>query len=802
MTLDRKFFVTKTIQEYFVDKDTGLPLVAGTLKFYKDSDRSEAGKKPVFALTGSPPDYSYIELTNPLILSAVGTIQDNSGNCIPIYYYPYDAEGNIELYFVEIRNSSGVLQETRQAWPNVFSDASSTVQDLINYIPNGQFVEHNFIPTTPPQQVGQITQPITTIAAGGWTFERPTSSSALDIVTFQRIGDSQQEISANPRYLLRIKNEIPGVGDTFKDIRIKFKDVNKFASDTQVYTVYFEGASEVTEQIPVQLFLIKNYGVDGSPVTETQIDSFILTNVNTKFQTSFSFGINNLESIGPNDDDFIQLAFRLPQSTTYDIHVVNFLLTPNLVTITQFPEQTTADALTRTVAGWMNTPLYISYNLYLPLVLTQQGMQFDLSNIGKIYASSNSTAKIGELVCDGARYETSTYSADGIPYARLFNEALFNINQGNNVPIYGTGANYSIVFPYNTTSIDNNIRLSNNDPAESTATADGSTPTNFTFNTISLGLSSSFSLQNSFLIAPRVFVMVGNFYGAVTAPTVGTLAGTAFIIARNLSETRAIIEVVLPTVAASFAGQYFTFSSAISQDGPMQNFYVWYTVDGAGADPAPGGKGIQVNLFSPLDNVISASQTADAISGYLQSKIGCIAATSITPGSFFTFNAVSQGYYVFYKVDNVGTDPAVVSRIGIEVSVLGTDTNAQVAAKTQIAINSKYYAVPDLRGMHLIGQNFSATQNGGGNVIDAYSPFRYARNMLLTGGQVGSQYYDQVVSHTHTTTIAQAEFAELITAAGTNFLVDGVANPAAITGPAGSIQNSVLSTVVNWVIKY
>src|SRR5277367_512803 len=141
MGLNPLYFVTSDLEGYFVDKDSGLPLAGGTLSFYRDVARNTP--KTVYELTGAPPDYSYVALPNPVVLSSVGTPMDNGGDNIVIYYYPYDDEGNLDLYYVVCEDSNGVVQFTREAWPNLTSSTSPTQNDfsIQNQISNSQFTQ-------------------------------------------------------------------------------------------------------------------------------------------------------------------------------------------------------------------------------------------------------------------------------------------------------------------------------------------------------------------------------------------------------------------------------------------------------------------------------------------------------------------------------------------------------------------------------------------------------------------------------------------------------------------------------------
>ena len=105
------------LQLYFVDKDTGTPLSDGTITFYQDNARTFL--KNVYYQTGVPGNYVYLPAPNPMTLSAVGTPQDDNGNDILLFYYPFDEnDSNIQqLYFVTAFNSNAAPQWTRSGFP-------------------------------------------------------------------------------------------------------------------------------------------------------------------------------------------------------------------------------------------------------------------------------------------------------------------------------------------------------------------------------------------------------------------------------------------------------------------------------------------------------------------------------------------------------------------------------------------------------------------------------------------------------------------------------------------------------------
>ena len=144
MALNSSYMVSINLQEFLVDKVTGLPLAGGYIEFYSDNSRTTP--KPVYQLTGTPPDYEYQELPNPLFLSAAGTTVDDNGNYVAVYYYPYNQDDEIEQYYIAVFNSDGVEQYTLQAWPNITSEdnPASNNNNVSNQISNSQFIDVSF----------------------------------------------------------------------------------------------------------------------------------------------------------------------------------------------------------------------------------------------------------------------------------------------------------------------------------------------------------------------------------------------------------------------------------------------------------------------------------------------------------------------------------------------------------------------------------------------------------------------------------------------------------------------------------
>lgn len=798
MPLDSRYMLAPSLQMYFVDKDSGLPLSAGKVFFYEDNTSI---LKPVFTIVASGTDFTYVQLPNPVTLSAVGTFQDASGNDILPYYFPFDGNDNIQLYRVEVYNSMNVLQFTRVGWPNISAEDVVTSDNVINFVPNGQFILHNNIPASNANGfiAGQVSQNVTTIAQGGWTFERAGSGSPIDNVSFVRYGSSISIPTGNPRYAVQIQTTSPGTMSR-RDLCLIFPSVNTFASSVQEFNLYFEAQGVNGGDIPnVQVIVRKNFGTGGSPTTETNISTITLKNNSfTSFNIPILFNTNAGKTIGLLDDDYLQIAIRLPLGSTQTAQFTDFAIILNDTPLESFPFQTEAQQIAPSTAGSIPEINPNGFNLYLPAVLTPSGMQFDTSDIGEIvghgglsnYTSSLST--IGnKLLADGSQYRYNDYSPLGIPFARLGNYYIANGTSG--VPQYGTGDNY--VTSYLQAGSASQLTFTTNKTGSVTAPADGAAATGFTFTNLITG-SAGFNYV-AYTNGSTLITAICNTAGIGLASSSGGSSGMTVTDYRFSPLTYHAIQLTALSasalsVAGANPGKYFTFSNTTT------TYYMWFKT-ALETDPAPGGTGIQVNLDLLMTAADVARVIANAMSGHQIYEIVLAAANTLSNGDYFQFTANSQLYVAYYIINAATvTPPAVANAIFIPVNILSTDTATLVTTKTQLALNQFYFKVPNLQGLFLRGYDPTGEWD-----IDYLS--RFSNSGTLLGSSPGSQELDQISNHFH----AASGTSQAGLGAGT----DGFSE-AASTGPShlhpvtvtvnysGGSESRPVNMAVVWAIKY
>ncbi len=219
--LDNRFVTAVSLEEYFVDKDDGLPLSNGALYFWEDASRTTP--KLVYRLAGSPSNpggYSYEALQNPVRLSSVGTVDDGNGNNVALYYFPFDgnknsSEGNVELYYVEVKDYLGVTQFTREAVPNsILIDVTQDDTGIqTNQISNGQFADFDLFNNADSVTINYLASAGSSLflpICADWILSVQYSGDGTLIISRSAIVGSTNT-DTNPPYWLQIQ---PGLNIT------------------------------------------------------------------------------------------------------------------------------------------------------------------------------------------------------------------------------------------------------------------------------------------------------------------------------------------------------------------------------------------------------------------------------------------------------------------------------------------------------------------------------------------------------------------------------------------------------------
>lgn len=663
-----------------------------------------------------------LPLTNPAnVVGGLLVSAPVGGDIVKPIYRLTDDEGNFDTYKIEIRLNDGVTPETGTLiqtlddWPPVGEGLSpEAVTNSENFVKNGQFRWN----TTPSEEIGGLTgliqQAVTPIASGNWEFIRDEGSTAVDHVTFFRYPQYVADPLESPRYACDVANTVPDATNLRKDLSIRWNDVNKFASDSQVYTFGFQAQTLDGSARSVEVVLIKNYGTGGtvSPTEEFIIATFQIQPTMEIFSLSFVFGIPAGSLIGSNNDDFVQLCIRFPRDNAFSIRSTNFVLFQGALIISSFPTTTSRDFLVR--SGFNDVEPVDNYNLYLKHIRTANGFNYDYSELGRIEARIYSGDMLSTpfdpdsnlIFADGSSVAVEMYSPLGVPMRRLWERVIFDPIQGAN--LFGNGDQFFDVSTQLPTSQDY-ILLSPNQLGTGTVAVNFSSP--FSFAQVADGAALSTFGYRTYLCSSNAnpagatsvaFIGLPTLISAtpVTSPTVGTVPGLLLFISTLTGAPKFVFTFNNGGGAVGLAGTYFRY-----WDGSNTAYYVWYRVDGAGVDPAPGGFGIRCDLLSSYGNDKVAIATLQTVQGEASSDVIFTSGATVNPSDYWLLNGLGLvgDYTVWYQVNGLGVDPDLPGRTSIMVSLTGAETAAEVQFKTRTALNSVYYALPDYRGVFLKG---------------------------------------------------------------------------------------------------
>jgi hypothetical protein len=820
MALDPRYIPLYNLQQYNVDKTTLGPLSNGTYEFYSDINRTIP--KTVYELSSVSGSYTYIALPNPVNLSAAGTPEDDSGADIVIYVYPYDAEGNVELYYIVAKNALGAVQWTREAVPYLGIGGSPTPPSsdagIFNYIPNGQFLSH----TNPLNNI--LVAGSNYIAQGGWSVELSSPIHSNNTFEFQVQGFTQDP-PQSPRYIgIFTANTFSGL-DTYKAIRIKWNDVNKFSANNDFYTFSFWAESNVT--IPVTIQIVRYFGTTGSVVPNQVIQTFNITTAGQLYQVQFQFPSNEgliVDTVANND--FVAIDISLPLNLTFVFESTDFVLANGQHVFTGFPIQTNADTIARSVYGWTTVPDPTGLSLYLPPILTEQGMTWDTTQVGLIEGTagpitsplSNMPIPQGnQMPADGSIYQYHDRATNGIPFSRL-GDYLISSNVVPGVPLYGTGVNFATAYLY--MSEPTRFRLTVNTGGAVPVASDGNTtweflsvtPIQVAANTWTVWtyepFPPSFTEEGFFVIqnvgttsfvnpadgTPPSQTGFGFDISYYTDPYVGLVPfqGHAFWDASTVSAAAL-------TKGAGQPAAYFILPDQASAAQP------YYIVNGEMAPPVVYFQ-YPIYLQPSYSAADVAAITREFMMGFQITDIEVTSpAVAGTHWLFSTNPAAVTNYYVWYYVGGVGVDPMVPGAIGIKVTLTTVQASdlATVALFTQQAINTVQYAAPDFRGMFPRGVDFTAIYD-----IDAYN--RWSTVSGLGGANYGTFEYQNFLQHLHPPEeISDSEHADNFigttsTAPVTNTIGGGATNVGyfATTGNSGGTETRPVNFYTNWFIRY
>ena len=312
-----------TIEEVILDKDSGLPLAAGVVRFYRDLQRLTP--KPVYKISGTSPNYTFVSVGAVLTLGLSGTFVDDNGDPFVPYAYPYDENGDVDLYYVTVVSEGSVPQFVREAVPYIGDSVQKSQRtNTENELCNPQFVEILF-------QEGPITLNVSgsntvTPIAPGWDLITTGSGT----VTLERLQPTSTAIPTNPPYILSISAS-SGLGANI-NLRQRLNNSpgifrNGYVSGSFIASIISGGASNVS--------------MDYNPSIGSSTSIINSTNIINDGAYHIISGNNQIpdQSNSPADSGYVDIIITIPTSRTIGISSLQIVGADDAVNV-PFDEQT------------------------------------------------------------------------------------------------------------------------------------------------------------------------------------------------------------------------------------------------------------------------------------------------------------------------------------------------------------------------------------------------------------------------------------------------------------------------------
>lgn len=358
------------LQDYFVDKDTGEALAAGIISFYHDNARTIF--KNVYYQSGTPGNYTYITLPNPLTLSGVGTIQDGNGNDVIPFFYPYDETDNStpDPYYITVDSSDFQRQFTRANFPFVASQPTATdVPTLDNIVSNNVFwrnvgsinvTNETNIVISPGAHDGYSLPDIRFIK---------DITGANDTITFNKfpLGSPPGQVlpgDITPEYYLNFQCTAPQLGEILKVINIPISlHVETLESVPASISIYMQNvAGNANNQITLYIYQFLGTGVvSPNPIP---IQTIPLTNNWQRYVIPFIFPSASGATLGDGGDDALYLQIGIPLGVVCNFNIAK----PSIYLSNEVPtnEFTTYDEVDTIINSPRTGDIRTSLNAFWP----------------------------------------------------------------------------------------------------------------------------------------------------------------------------------------------------------------------------------------------------------------------------------------------------------------------------------------------------------------------------------------------------------------------------------------------------
>lgn len=330
------------LQDTFVDNATDVAMSAGVITCYQDNSRTVL--KNWYYQTGSPGNYTYLPLPNPLTLSAAGTITDANGNDTIPFWYPYSETDNVtpQPYYVTVVDQNGQAQFTRQNFPFVASTpTSSEVATLDNYVINNRFWRNigtlNAETLTTDSSTGLLSSILCPAQHDGFSMHDfqyiKNINGATETITFEKfaLGSNELTDDITPEYYINHTCTSVQSGETAKYYQMPLSlHVKTLELEPAVFTIQ---AQNVTGNNMITISLLQFLGTGVTSPSPIVLKTISLNAGWQKYTVQFTFPSAGGATLGTGEDDAWYIQIGMPTGAEFE---TNFTL-PSLYLSADLP---------------------------------------------------------------------------------------------------------------------------------------------------------------------------------------------------------------------------------------------------------------------------------------------------------------------------------------------------------------------------------------------------------------------------------------------------------------------------------
>jgi len=678
-----------------------VPLAGGFLFFYADEDHTL--QLPTYSDVSEPNDP--VVNTNPIQLGA-------SGEC-PLFYL------QDRFYYVVITDYTGDQSDPVHTVQH-YNPAQQTIASAFNnnFVANPQF---NF-PIRfwkDSDDEGEVNAP-STFVAWGCEFLEDEDTDTENIITFNSV--SGLEIEGHPINELVLDSDDVSSSETIKDFRWTIGAVDINAESSLTFSAQM--MSKTSNNIDAILLLERYYGTDGSPTELTPLTTFNVTPTRKKFIYSFIVPTIVGKVIGEGNYLAIRLQPGLKEVCTFSM--TNIMVLPGNVANPVFVDE--PQGFTKSQILGVSTDIDsagLPFN-YSPYYYTD-GDIFPLPDTGTIVLEPNTTHQAFREKCDGSSRKVSDYSPNDIPYKRLYDvigntfgssgELIASANQDIVTVSSVIGARQKSAWSAGTTTftITNTvvglkcgIQLTDNNNMTVSGTffdkfAPSQTPPPFSaypgfFTTGAAAVMNYWGTVGN-AINPNNILIVTTDPGSPTVNSTFTMTFTATNPADY--KTRDVDVSGSRTVSSFLELATFANNSRTTTPGNFSvNQMILFSLDGVYTG-IPGIFGVQSISFA--NSFIVPFKSSDSILKNIRTFVNTISNpfvftiklnTAPDASQYFLYSSGITDFYVYFKKDGIGTDPAIPARTGVLVDTFSGQTLEQIAVLIAQAINDLEFSLP------------------------------------------------------------------------------------------------------------